>query len=186
MHSIFSRNAVVLLAGALVLLECISFMTFQLLGLPNTPLPWSFLFVLQHHIFFEPLISVAIGILFTFIGWGIIQGGLMRYLGGILMAIVLGIALTAWLGIFIYQWVEGIEALEMVDIYSLLMQSLNGSSASNHFLLSEAASFSLVLMGLGFIFFESVRPANKVLGNAHFANGLEIHQGGFYKKKRRV
>jgi type IV secretion system protein VirD4 len=79
--------------------------------------------------------------------------------------------------------VDGIESLEITDILYLFMHCLDGSIASNHFLWSEAASFSLAMMGLGFIFFESMRPANKVLGNAHFANGLEVHQGGFYKKK---
>ncbi|MBA2649908.1 MAG: type IV secretory system conjugative DNA transfer family protein [Legionella sp.] len=99
------------------------------------------------------------------------------------MAVILGCLLTIMLGSLIYQWVDDIRTLKPVDILSLFEQGFAGSVASQHFIYSQAASFSLFIIGLGFIFFESIRPANKVLGNAHFANGLEVHRGGFYKKE---
>ncbi|MBA2648299.1 MAG: type IV secretory system conjugative DNA transfer family protein [Legionella sp.] len=166
-----------------LLLELISFTTLRLLGLPNIPLPWTFINVMQHHIFLEPLLSLLIGIALNLLICGLLLGGLLRFISIIGVTVTVGSILATLIGVLIYQWVEDIPTLKLSDILSLMQEVFDGSVSSQHFIYSQCASFTLFIIGLGFLFFESIRPANKVLGNAHFANGFEVHRGGFYKKE---
>lgn len=166
----------------LLILECISATTLQLLGLSHIPLPWTFISVLQHHIFFEPLVSIVFNAALALLVWGVYAGGLVRYLAGVSFGIILSIFVTLTLGLLIYQWVEEIQELKSTDIFFIVTHLNDQTSCVRHFLWSELASLGIVGVGLGFIFFETIRPANKVLGNAHFANGLEVHRADFYKQ----
>jgi type IV secretion system protein VirD4 len=129
------------------------------------------------------IISMLFMILFVLIGWGVILGGLSRYLSSLIFMMIASISLSLFLGVLIYEWVEGRPNLGLTDILSLMAHMGDNVIAAKHFLWSELAGFSLIFMVLGFLFFEEFRPANKVLGNAHFANGLEIHKAGFYTQK---
>jgi type IV secretion system protein VirD4 len=129
------------------------------------------------------IISMLFMMLFVLIGWGVILGGLSRYLSSLIFMMIASIGLSLFLGVLIYEWVEGRPHLNFTDILSLMAHMGDKTIAAKHFLWSEFAGFSLIFMVLGFLFFEEFRPSNKVLGNAHFANGLEIHKAGFYTQK---
>jgi type IV secretion system protein VirD4 len=147
----------------LVIFACegISWVTLQLLNCPNIPWPWTFLQVLQHRIYWEPLISVLVtGVVFLIV-YGLYQGGFLRYIVTRVMAMLLGIGLTGEMGLLLYQWVDVIPSL----------------------LWSEALSALVMMMLIGLVLFEDIRPANRVLGNAHFAKGWEVYKDSFYKKE---
>ncbi len=166
----------------LLILESISALTLALLGLAYVPMPWTFLQVLQHHILFEPMLSMVLHGALGLMAWGYYAGGLMRYLSGVVLGVFLSVGLSFIIGILIYQWIEDIPSLTVEDVFYLLTHLNDNTQDSFYFLGSEVAGVALVGLGLGFVFFESIRPANKVLGNAHFANGWEVHRADFYKQ----
>lgn len=175
--------AKILFAVALTLIaELISAMTFVLLRLPNNPWPWSFITVVQHQIYMEPLICLLTSSVLIGIAVGAYYGGLSRFLAKRVLLLIAVLVLALGFGVMIYQWVEGIPSITSIDVLALFLDSLKGQAPS-HFI--EAEIVSLALMALIFVFFvfETIRPANKVLGNAHFANSLNVYRAKFYKKE---
>lgn len=78
--------------------------------------------------------------------------------------------------------------LDGVSDFSVLSHVLRAhyqtSTLWHDFLLTQAIVFSVASLLIGYLVFERLRPANKVLGNAHFANGTEMQRAGFFEREQ--
>ncbi|HAT8326765.1 TPA: type IV secretion system DNA-binding domain-containing protein [Legionella pneumophila] len=134
------------------------------------------------HPFDITLISV-LAVFFTGTGLYIKrQIGFKRYLGywiiggiGLVVAVFL-LGCVLFTHIFLEEW-SGISTLVHLVRYSQEYPKL-----WEEWIATELGCFAGVLLIITYHLFEALRPANKVLGNAHFASGFELHKAGFFKK----
>lgn len=157
----FNRRLVVRIGGALIVfllfLEAISALSLLFLNLSHRPSPWSFLTLLQYG-YYEPvglsLLLIGFPLLSLFL---YLKGGFARYLS------------YFFVGLF------------SLVVCSFILGATLFTYFGESFLYCELAAFILIFLIPAYIFFENHRPANKALGNAHFAKGFEMQKAGFFK-----
>lgn len=158
----------------------VSALTLTCLGLSNMPYPWSVLTVVSHGIYWEPIVSAIVLALPLALIPPWVQGGFKRVLTSYILAVLFGVLVSVGLGFLIYACLEGIPDLNFDDIITLLYSIHQDSLQRDHFMYGQLGSFGVVSLIAAWIVFDKVRPANKVLGDAHFASGLEVQRAGFF------
>jgi len=109
--------------------------------------------------------------------------GFTRYLCFILLAGLFAIAITFLLGLITFSeiYLDGFNGFG--ELMHLFMQHYHASQLWHDVLQTEAIVFIVITTLIGYLIFEKIRPAHKVLGNAHFASGLEVQRAGFFKQE---
>ncbi len=171
------------LISVLFIGELLSYLTFQWLHLPNAPWPWSFVNVLGYGLYREVVLSGAMVLIPIILLRGFLVGGIRRYIAGLGVIIVTMFISAFILGFLIFKWVDNVTPILCWEWLGFLDDFIHDRAELAHFLMSELVA--LVLVGLIPCYFllERVRPANKVLGDAHFASELEVHRAGFFKRE---
>lgn len=164
--------------------ELTSLLSLQFLALNNTAWPWSFLTVLHHGFALEVGLAALMTLPVALIGWGFWKGGFSRYLAGIGLGVATILLLAFVLGLLVNQWLDGGTPMDFTQTITFLRSLTSDHIALRQFFGSELAALAIVCLLPGFLFFERLRPANKVLGNAHFASGLEIKKAQFFEQKQ--
>ncbi len=98
---------------------------------------------------------------------------------------MLGILLAS-LGVFIlgyiaFSWLYLDNFYNISILINLLAKKYEEPYLWQNFVKTEYITFIFAIVALSYYVFERIRPAHKVLGNAHFANGFEIKKSGFFK-----
>jgi len=109
--------------------------------------------------------------------------GFARYLCFILLTGLSAITLTFFLGLMAFAeiYLDGFNGFsELIHLFTLHYQS---PQLWHDVLQTEAIVFIVITALIGYLIFEKIRPAHKVLGNAHFASGLEVQRAGFLKQE---
>jgi len=112
-----------------------------------------------------------------------IPQGFSRYLLWIITGIIL-----ACLGVFLLGYMA-FTGIYLDDFYNLLVlidlfhQRHQASDVWHDFIRTEGIVFLISISAAAWHVFERIRPAHKVLGNAHFSNGFEIQRAGFLKQE---
>lgn len=147
------------------------------------PHPYDVILDIKEGLYARTLVSslMVLGLFTLMFAW--YKGALSRIvahaISGVLASIVFSIVMTtlifnAWMHIHIStlgQWVE-------------ILSSLQAHTRPFHrFWLSCILSGTPPLCIYISWLYEKLRQDNKVLGNAHFSSGLEIHRAGFFKKE---
>lgn len=180
------KKGLSLLVGFCLLLlffEGLSVLSLIALSLQNIPYPFSFLLLLQHGFYKEVLISsfilaVPLGIVLAYL-----KKGLCRYIALMVSGIMLILGLSFYFGLVIFDFLDKDFDLSFSSL-PFLFEWIERPISYKHFLEGQGLSFSLTLLIFGHWLFERFRPANKALGNAHFANGIEIQKTGLFKKEK--
>jgi type IV secretion system protein VirD4 len=162
--------------------EIISVLSIHFLGLHDTPYPGSFLLVLRQGFFKEVLMATGI----VFVAWtcieAVMRGGVARITAKALLAFAIAVAVTALLGVLVFHfWDE--YPLGLAQITRLIQHHRPGSELYRHFILSEQGAFLVVGLGAAIVFIQRLSSENDMLGNAHFANALEVYQSGFFRRE---
>ena len=171
-----------LCSGALTLcfFELVSGLTLFGLSFASTPYPWSVFFVMRQGVYLEPMLSFMGVILSITLMCAWMMGGIKRVIASYLGAVLFSVLLSVLLGLFAYACVEGISDFNMADIIQLVRELNQPSVNRDHFLYSQLGSLAALLLIAAWLAFDKLRPANKVLGDAHFASGLEVQRAGFF------
>ncbi|RAP36665.1 hypothetical protein B1207_07635 [Legionella quinlivanii] len=178
-----AKKIIITMVCLLMALELASFISLWGLGLSNTPYPWS-LFVLLRFRYYGLCAGALLFASLPFIlAACYLKGGFIRWLSGIVL-FCLVLSVTALLvGVFLYQWWSQ-EPFNNASEFIAFLQALSEDPEPlRRFIGCELAGFFLVFAIPMHALFERFRPGNKVLGNAHFANGYEIQKADFFKKK---
>lgn len=137
---------------------------------------------LIHHGFLSELgIAFAITSLAALCYIGYLNKGLYRYLasiGTIGLALSFGLFL---LGYGVFSWLYLNELQPLSGLMDLAWQRHQENKLWLDFLKTEGSVFLVGLIALGLFLFNRFRPEKKVLGNAHFANGIEVNKAAFFK-----
>lgn len=158
----------------------VSAITFACLGLSNMPYPWSMLTVISHGIYWEPMVSAIVLALPLVLAPMWVQGGFKRILVSYICMVLLGALVSVLLGLLAYACIEGIPDLNFDDILALLYSIHEDSLQRDHFVYSQLGALCVLTSIAAWIAFDKMRPANNVLGDAHFASGLEVQRAGFF------
>ena len=158
----------------------VSALTFACLGLSNRPYPWGLLTVISHGIYLEPMGSAIALALPWMLASLWVQGGVKRIWASYMGTVLLGALLSVLLGLLAYACIEGMPHLNLDDIMPLLHDIHQDSLQRDHFVYSQLGALSLILLIAAWIAFNKMRPSTKVLGDAHFASGLEVQRAGFF------
>ncbi|RAP34632.1 hypothetical protein B1207_15220 [Legionella quinlivanii] len=177
------KKIIIAMVCLLLTLEIASFICLWGLGLSNTPYPWS-LFVLFRFGYYGLCAGALLCASLPFIlAACYLKGGFIRWLSGIvLLCLVLSVTASI-VGVFIYQWWSQETFNNIAELIAFLQELSEEPEPLRRFIGCELAGFFLVFALPMHALFERFRPGNKVLGNAHFANGYEIQKADFFKKK---
>lgn len=137
---------------------------------------------LIHYGFLSELcIAFAITTLMTLCCMGYLNKGLYRYLASIgSIGLVLSVGLFL-LGYAVFGWLYLNELQPLSGLMDLAWQRHQENSLWLDFLKTEGWVFLSGFIALSLYLFNRFRPEKKVLGNAHFANGIEVKKASFFK-----
>lgn len=176
-------RSLIIITLSLLMAVIISWLTLQLLGLNFWPWPWAFIVVAFHGFYLETSLSAALVVLSAFAVGGFLQGGVTRHLTSLTLSFVTVLLGAFILGLLILQWVDEETPKTFLEWFAYLQDLPTDSLAFEHFWWSQLTGTILVGLVPGFLLFENLRPANRVLGHAHFANGLEMKKAGFFEQE---
>ncbi|HHX8430836.1 TPA: type IV secretory system conjugative DNA transfer family protein [Legionella pneumophila] len=162
--------------------QLISALSLQELNCHLTPYPW-YGFILLHQGFYSEVLYATLMITPLFLlAYGCIRTGIIRYLSMLVLSGIVFLLLSFIMGIFMYEGFYGQE-LSFGELIPFLWDLNNDPLNDSYFLISQGSAALLMTLIALYTAFERWRPANSVLGNAHFAHGLEIKKAGFLDKE---
>lgn len=174
-------KCVIFFLALLGLFEAMSVISLHVLDLKLIPYPWDWIILLKNGFYQEVLLSMLIVFPLFVLAVGYIQKGFYRYLSFIGIGGLLFVVIGFFIGLLILEAFWGYE-FELTRLIPELWALKNNIEELNHLILAQGISFSILMFFMIFIAFERWRPARRALGNAHFANGLEIKKEGFLEK----
>lgn len=171
--------------SVVVMGEIISILAFKNLNLTDhQPYPWSWMILLQYGLYESVLFGVSLLIVpFLLLLAAAFTKGVIRYLVYCLMLIMTLCVVSFGLGLGIFCYLEPDITLDLTHPLNSLHALLISPISYKHFVQSQGISAIIMSLIVAHILFERLRPANNVLGNAHFANGFEIQKAGFFAQE---
>lgn len=137
--------------------------------------------LIRHGFLSELCIALCITVLIALCCVGYLNKGVYRYLASIgMIGILLSIGLFL-LGYGVFGWLYFNELQPLSGLMDLAWQRHQENILWLDFLKTEGSVFLGGLIALSLFLFNRFRPEKKVLGNAHFANGIEVNNASFFK-----
>lgn len=153
-----------------------------LLGLPHSAWHWSFIAVLNHGFIITTLIAFIVTYLPIMAVVFYFNGGVKRAIAQWMLVYWCSFLLLSALGLlFFIYWEELNFKYYPWLIISLFLQLPRKSE--NHLILCLLASYSLFFIGIFCNCFSTKAKAERIFGQAHFANAFEIQKAGLYAEQ---
>lgn len=162
--------------------QMISVVSLQELNLHLMPLPWDTIILLRQGFYSEVLYSTLIITPLFLLAYGCVSTGIIRYLSMLVLSGLVFLLISFIMGILMYEGFYGQE-LSVGELIPFLWDLKNDPVNYSQFLISQGIAALIMTLIALYTGFERWRPANSVLGNAHFAQGLEIKKAGFLDKE---
>lgn len=163
--------------------QLISAVSLQELNLHLIPYPWDTIILLRQGFYSEVLYSTLIITPLFLLAYGCVRTGIIRYLSVLVLSCMVYLLISFGVGCLLFEGLYGQE-LSFSDLIPFLWDLKNDPVNNPHFLISQGIAALIMTLIALYTGFERWRPANKVLGNAHFAQGLEIKKAGFLDKEK--
>src|SRR3990167_3183913 len=173
-----------IILSILTVVELTSQLGVLLIGLLQWASPLTFIDLIHHGFYLETSTAFVISSTLSLACYGILKKGFSRYLGFIAITGLAVVALIFTLNFVAFTeiYLDGISNLSALShVFKSHYQEPN---LWHDFLLTQAVVFAVASALIGYLVFERLRPANKVLGNAHFANGFEAQRAGFFEREQ--
>lgn len=167
----------------MVYAQLISALCLHELGLHLTPYPWYGFVLLQRGFYNEVLYSTLAITPLVLLVFGGLRTGFSRYLSLFALSAIALCGVSFWIGFLLFEGFYGHD-ISLNELIPFLWNGHSDPVTYSNFLTSQAVAAALIGLVACYAGFERVRPANKVLGNSHFANGLEIKRAGFLNKEK--
>lgn len=165
------------------MLQCISQIALLLTGVNDFATPLALKALIHHGFYAELGIACCVTTVVMFCIWGLMKQGLPRYLAYITSAGVLACPILFVLGYCIFCGLFLDKEPSLSGLINLTHLRHQRDALWFSFIQTEGAVYLVSLLLLGFYLVHKLRPENKVLGNAHFANGLEMNKAKFFKQE---
>lgn len=112
-----------------------------------------------------------------------IPQGFSRYLLWIITGVVLACVSVFLMGYLAFTGIYLDDFYDLSVLIDLFHQRYQAPDAWHAFIQTESIVFLISFSAVAYHVFEHIRPAHKVLGNAHFSNGFEIQRAGFFRQE---
>lgn len=154
-----------------------------LLGVTQWVSPLAFMDLIAHGFYAEAGLGFFAGMLFSVGVFGFLKKGFYRYLAVCLVILVLSMLGIFLIGYLIFSWIylDNFEGLTVLTPF--FWQRYPDPNLWQQFITTESIIFFSALVGVIFHWFDRLRPARNILGHAHFSNGFETRQSGFFKQE---
>ena len=169
--------------NALCLLQATSQIGVFCIGVLKIASPLTFIDLIRNGFVTETVIGFSSSLLIGLSIYGVLKKGFARYLSLIFIGVISSMIFVLILGFmgFAEIFLDGFQGFG--DLLDIFVHRYQEPEIWHHLLQTEAVVFSIFTVLAGYLIFERLRPAHKVLGNAHFANGFEIQRAGFFKRE---
>lgn len=165
------------------LTEATGLMALYIIGLKDRVYPWTFLLLLRYSFYREVFLSALLFSIpvVAIAGW--MQKGMVRYFSVVVSGLLLLLFASFGTGLFILGLAKPETGLSLATLPAFLHALSSDATLYQHFLYTQLASGLIFSVFAGHFIFERLRPANRVLGNAHFASAPEIKKAGFLDRE---
>lgn len=165
-------------------LEFTCLLTTVFIGSPQWVTPTALVAFIAHGFWIETGLALCVSawILLSLIGLS--KTGFSRYLSLASIAILLCLTGLFLLGYLVFSWIYLDQFYGFEDLTNLFWQRYQEPIMWHQFIQTECISLATVIVGVVVVLFERLRPSRKTLGKAHFSNGFETHQAGFFKREK--
>ena len=162
--------------------QLVSIMAVAMLPVKGTIYPWMLVSLVTYGFYLELALSFIVFAIAGFLTYGFYKGGIHRIISGyVLLGLsLLTVALSIGLTIMVY-WCD-IEIKNIHELIMFLFKTQHDESEWQQIGLSLLAGLSIVGLAVMSLNKEKWSKASKVLGNAHFASGIEAWRAGYFKK----
>lgn len=147
----------------------------------DTPMPLDILAVLAHGFWRESVLATMIVLAPIAIIQAYLKGGLYRIISMYSSIGLLGLLIIFWMGVLAFQFIDDAALIWPWEIFTLWDYLREDADVLHLFLKTEIITCGIAASLAFFYVFERFRPQRKALGDAHFANGLEVYKSGFLK-----
>ena len=175
----------VLIVCALLLgfFEAVSFISLNALQIASIVYPWYWIVLLNKGFYQEVTLGLCLMLPFLSLSILYLFKGVYRYLSYLGIWVLSITLISVFLGLIILHifWDYPIELSDLIPSLWILK---NNPDEWDQFLMAQAVSGFLIGAIVAVIAFEQWRPARRALGNARFAQGLEIKKEGFFDLKK--
>jgi type IV secretion system protein VirD4 len=172
-----------LLLVAMFSLQLLSQFTSLLLGRYHWAPFFEFIDEIREGYYLETGIIFALFFFLAFTIVAILKGGFLRFMGYLLLLSFI-VCVSVFIGsyaIFTYLYLDNFYGPTVLE--SIFIHRLQEPLLWSGFLKTEGIGFLITTAIVAYLIFERIKPANKLLGNAHFSNGFEIKKAGFFKRE---
>lgn len=183
MSKVFNQNTL-LMAMIIALGIMISgLVSLKLLGVSNSFEPLALFSVLSHHLWLEA--SLAMVIVFIPVSAILLfyKGGLSRIVTYYSSSIILSLIIVFWAGLIAFQLFYHENLIMPWDVVRYIQAVSLDANDYKIFTFIESAFFFLAFGLAVYWVFEKIGAKGNALGDAHFANGLEVKKAGFLSKQ---
>ena len=172
-----------ILLTLLVIAELTSQLGVLFVGIAKPATPLALIDLIRNGFLIETTAALVLSLLIGFSCYGILKKGFARYVSLILLAGLFGLAFVFFLGFIAFAeiFLDGFKGFG--GLIHLFWKHYQSPMLWHDFILSEVVVFLIATALIGYLVFERLNPANKVLGNAHFSDGFEIQRAGFFKQE---
>lgn len=162
-------------------LELTCLLTTVFMGIPQWVTPTAFISFYTHGFWVEMAFALCISGWLTLSLIGITKTGFLRYLSIASSTILLCLVGVFLFGYLLFSWLYLDQISGLDGLIHLFWQRYQEPVLWRYFVQTECISLIIVILGFIAVLFERLRPSRKTLGKAHFSNGFETHQAGFFK-----
>lgn len=151
------------------------------IGILKPASPFTIIDLIRNGFYIETAVALGISFLLGFSCYGLLKKGFVRYCACIVLVGLFAVGITFILGFVAFSaiYLDGTGGLSALT--HVFWKHYQEPTLWHDFIVTQAVVFTVVSIVMGYLVFERLRPANKVLGNAHFSNGFEIKNAGFFK-----
>ncbi len=153
------------------------------IGVPQWVTPVVLVGLISHGFLIETGLAFCIGSLVAMSVLGISKKGIYRYSSLLLIGALVIITGIFLFGYVIFSWIYLDRFQGLAALTNLFWQRYQAPALWANFVKTECILLLIVLAVIIVHLFERLRPARKTLGHAHFSNGFEINQVGFFKRE---
>lgn len=181
--TIMTLNKIIQWGCAIIFLaEFNSAFIFSLMGLPNLPLPWSWLVVLQQGFITPVLIAFGVTIVLVSIIICYYKKGFYRYLALLQLTGTILILLALSIGLVIFHYWAGVTPIPTIWTLWLLINSLPDSVMLHKLMICLVVPIVILALATAIYWIVQGSDERNALGDAHFASPLEIKKAGFFEE----
>lgn len=166
-----------------LLLILTSLLTTVFIGCPEWVTPKLLIDFIANGFWIETISAFTLNFWLLLSLFGLLKTGFVRFLSGVSLSVLGSMTVIFLLGYWVFSWLYLDRIIGIEGLISLFWQRHQSSPLWYQFLQTECIALLIVITGFLIALFERLKPSRNTLGKAHFSNGFEAQQAGFFEQE---